>query len=595
MLGSFDEALDTCLREKRMSDAFMIAICGGQKCIDKAQAAYFAQQSDAPNYLRLLASVVGKNLWDLVYNADLENWAGIMATLCTYADETEFPDLCEALGDRLEESDGSRKNASFCYLAGSKLEKVVPIWIEEMQEVERTRAGDAKDESAFSIHVQSLQHFIEKVSIFRRVTKYVDKDGQEQKPSWKLGPLYSKYAEYADLVAAHGHLDLAEQYLALLPNKYPAAEVTRNRVRQATKKATARSNPAQPVQPGQKGTTTSQPGSGPSGQGYLQPSANMGAPYAPAGYQAIGQAPQRIASPCAPPALSGYQAPGQSFGPPPASEPNVPPSGPAPPGGANGTNWNDLPEAFATMPSTSRRGTPGPIPSMNSPFTNQSQYAPAIGSNPPSQFSQSRTRPPVPPPPKAGSEMPRMDSPLTDRSVQSFEQPQRPQFATTNSYAPQQSSSAGPYAPQQPPQNLALSGTTQMLRSSSPYNPPPSAAPSSNRYAPASGAQTSPAQSQMYGPPGSSRPIAPHPSSYAPPQSNSAYRPSGPQTPGQGPPSGPLAASRAPPPGPPQSLSPGGAPQPRSRSGTGQLQTPATAKHRKTISLFLLVQLLNLH
>src|SRR6202000_2711245 len=131
ILGQFEKALDVCLAEDRMSEAFMIAICGGEACIKKAQEAYLAKQSGGPNYLRLLASVVGKNLWDTVHNADLSNWKEVMATLCTFADKSEFPDLCEALGDRLEEQGSEhRKDASFCFMAGSKLEKVVAIWLQ---------------------------------------------------------------------------------------------------------------------------------------------------------------------------------------------------------------------------------------------------------------------------------------------------------------------------------------------------------------------------------------------------------------------------------------------------------------------------------
>jgi len=246
MLGDFEKALDICLKENRMSDAFMIAICGGQKCIDRAQAAYFAQQSNGPNYLRLLASVVGKNLWDIVHNADLKNWTEVMATLCTFADAVEFPDLCEALGDRLDETPNTRTNAAFCYLAGSKLEKIVPIWLAEMREVEEKGAESAEDDSSFSVHVQALQYFIEKVAIFRKATSYEDKESREDDSSLKLAPLYSKYAEYAEVVAAFGHLDLAEQYLGLLPGKYPAADVARDRVLKASQK---RADPATAARP----------------------------------------------------------------------------------------------------------------------------------------------------------------------------------------------------------------------------------------------------------------------------------------------------------------------------------------------------------
>ena len=55
-----------------------------------------------------------------------------MVTLITFANGEEFEDFCEVLGDRLlEESreNGSnveqRAAASFCFIAGAKLERVV--------------------------------------------------------------------------------------------------------------------------------------------------------------------------------------------------------------------------------------------------------------------------------------------------------------------------------------------------------------------------------------------------------------------------------------------------------------------------------------
>jgi len=57
-----------------------------------------------------------------------------MVAFCSFADGKDFPDLCEALGNRLEQELGltegrkeARKHASRCYLASSKLEKVVDI------------------------------------------------------------------------------------------------------------------------------------------------------------------------------------------------------------------------------------------------------------------------------------------------------------------------------------------------------------------------------------------------------------------------------------------------------------------------------------
>ncbi|EOO00429.1 putative transport protein sec31 protein [Phaeoacremonium minimum UCRPA7] len=222
MLGNFHKAAEICLKQDRIADAFIIANCGGKELVDKVQATYLSQKKGSPSYLRLLSSVIAENLWDVVYNADLSDWKETMATLCTFAKPTEFPDLCEALGDRILES-GSRKDASFCYLVGSKLEKVVTIWITELEEAEQAGMKESETDSTFSVHARSLQNFIEKVTVFRQVTKFQDSE-KGLSSGWKLGALYDKYTEYADIVAAHGLLAVAQKYLDLLPLNYPAAE-----------------------------------------------------------------------------------------------------------------------------------------------------------------------------------------------------------------------------------------------------------------------------------------------------------------------------------------------------------------------------------
>ncbi|EEP81576.1 Sec31 protein [Uncinocarpus reesii 1704] len=59
LLGQFEKALEVCLQEDRMSDAFMVAVCGGKNCIEKVQEAYFSKQSDGPSYTLL----TGKKPW----------------------------------------------------------------------------------------------------------------------------------------------------------------------------------------------------------------------------------------------------------------------------------------------------------------------------------------------------------------------------------------------------------------------------------------------------------------------------------------------------------------------------------------------------
>ena len=584
MLGNFDAALDVCLKENRLSDAFMIAICGGEKCVAKAQAAYFKRQSDAPNYLRLLASVVGKNLWDLVYNADLKDWREVMATLATFADQSEFPDLCEALGDRLEEaiSDeaGSyRKDASFCYLAGSKLEKVVVNWAQELKENEAAGLEKSEEDNSFSIHARSLQEFIEKVTVFRKVTNF--KDAEQQKDAnWKLEPLYAKYVEYADIASSHGQLAIAEKYLDLLPAKYPAAEVAKDRVKRATAKAAPsaqrQSQPAArgtrviptptPAQPNTSVYAPSNPLSTPAP--VAAPSTSY-APMNPLGAQAQAQVqsqtprnpylptPQTFQQPSQPATpYGGYGQPQQSTLPPPPKSFGAMPATSTVPAANRGhiPAWNDTPD-FGPPKPVSRRGTP--LNTVGSPFPNQ-QAAYGVPQQGPPQG-----RPTPPPPPKGPPQgPPRVTSP-----PQSSASPSAP-----NPYAPVQPS--GFASPQQAP----------VQRIASPYAPPTSAAPASNRYAPAPGSQPSPAPPSYGGMP-PPRNIAPPPTQFTP--AASPYAPSPAQ---QAPPAATPPPPRGPPQGPPRAGPPtGGPPRPDSRSSAPppQAAAPAAAKHRKS-SIFSL-------
>ncbi|KAF2400258.1 hypothetical protein EJ06DRAFT_493908 [Trichodelitschia bisporula] len=588
MLGDFDQALEVCLKEERLSDAFMIAICGGQKCIDKAQAAYFKRQSDGPNYMRLLASVVGKNLWDVVYNADIKNWKEVMATLCTFADEKEFPDLCEALGDRLEESIPSsadqstiRKDASFCYLAGSKLQKVIKNWIQQLQEHEAADLKDGEGQSAYSIHAKALQDLIEKVTIFRQVTNF--KDADLSKPSgWELEPLYAKYIEYSDVLASQGQLSIAERYLDLLPSAYSAAESAKSRVKQATAKRSATASAQK--QAATSGATTrqrvaptypsAQPSTASAPVAAANPYAPIGAPtpasqnpgarqgYGPPGYpapQQTGYQPPGYPTGPSPGLYSGgYQTPYSAVQPPPRAT-NQSPLPPPAATSKNLSSWNDIPE-IAPKP-ISRRATPSVV---TAPVAN-SYGSQVVGPPPPitAPYSlQQRATPPLPPPPKAGAA--RVTSPPTGVPSQNNS---RPSSAALNPYSPSTSSFPAVSQPTIP-------------RGPSPYQPPPAGGPSSSRYAPAPGSQ--PATLPGRGPPSGARPIAPPPtsSSYAPsPYGPTTISPAGPTSVATPPPTSayppppPKTQSfQPPPPGPPPSV--------RSKAGPVQLPSPQASESR---------------
>ncbi|KAF4983758.1 hypothetical protein FZEAL_910 [Fusarium zealandicum] len=607
MLGNFSKATELCLKQDRFADAFLIANCGGQELVDKVQSVYLARKSGMPSYMRLLGSVITKNLWDVVYNADLENWKETMAIVCTFSDPAEFSDLCEALGDRINEQ-GPRKDASFCYLVGSKLEKVVSIWAAELEESEQAGLKESSEDSTFSVHARSLQNFIEKVTIFRQVTKF--EDGEKGLTSdWKLSALYDKYTEYADILAGHGQLETAQKYLDLLPSNYPAAELARNRVRLATKKPAAQQNTRVPASASRTSSRI------PPTMGY-QPNQQVlaPAPAAPAanpyGNIAPGPAPRSTGSPAqqympptnpyqphgayAPAGQPGYGAPGgyqpsaqpgygapiappPMTGPPMAGPPRntTPSSQPPPSKNKNMENWNDTP--LVTKAPPPRRSTPNVAP-MTSPFPGQPGSSlpppPPAGSTP---YGQRTGSTPPPPPPK-GPAPPRIQSPLA-APPHSFQAP--PQ----NFQAPPPSASASnPYAPPPPAGGAAQSPMAHVVpRMASPYNAPPAGAPPSNRYAPAPAAQQqqqySPAPGSMPPPGAASRP-PPAGSFGAPPQQSTPQNQFAP-SPYGAPPGQPSAPPTGPPPtGPPPMNRPG----PASNSSPmptppPQSSAPPTARH----------------
>lgn len=578
MLGNFAKATDICLKEDRIADAFLIANCGGQELVDKVQSAYLAKKSGVPSYMRLLGSVIAKNLWDVVYNADLDGWKETMAILCTFSDPAEFPDLCEALGDRIQEN-GSRKDASFCYLVGSKLEKVVSIWVAELEEAEKEGMKDATGGSTFSVHVKSLQNFIEKVTVFRHVTKFQDAE-QSQTSDWKLAALYDKYTEYADILASHGQLEVAQKYLDLLPSSYPAAEIARNRVKLATKKPAAQpaarpstrqataSTAGRTSQP-TLGYGTPQPATTPSTTtnlygGYGQPQAPLAQTqqYQPQNqFQPQGYQPSMGYQPPTQPAYGGGMVPPPPMaGGPPRSSSSTP-SAPPPSRAKNMDNWNDVPMVTKAVP---RRSTPAapitsPFPGSASPTGGPT--APPPGPPPPGGYG--RTGSPAPPPPR-GPAPPRVQSPLTGH--------------THGVPPPRPSSTANQYAPPAPQPGAVPSPVPQIVpRTASPYNAPPAGAPPSNRYAPAPAAQQAnqPPSSMAPPPAAGSRPPPPANPYGAPPQQTpppgqyapSPYAPQQAQAAGP-PPTGP------PPSGPPPSNHPQATPPPPKAAAP-----PAKAKH----------------
>ncbi|KAG0287831.1 protein transport protein S31, partial [Linnemannia gamsii] len=238
--GDFDSAVNVCLHDGRLSDALVLAICGGPELLERTQKAYFERRAASTPYIRLLQSVVTGDLEDVVRNADLVDWQEIVVILCTFARPDDFGKLCESLGNRLEQqwiikaqageqADEIRCNTVLCYLAAGNLERVVSIWIQE-QEQELALSGYDPSTSEYERNARSLQAFIEKVTVFRKAIDYVDvaisgnpnedNPEEQQDGQHKLAALYDKYTEYAEIMAAQGRLSTAIEFLNLTPVDY---------------------------------------------------------------------------------------------------------------------------------------------------------------------------------------------------------------------------------------------------------------------------------------------------------------------------------------------------------------------------------------
>ncbi|KAF8156599.1 hypothetical protein B0H34DRAFT_467700 [Crassisporium funariophilum] len=281
VLGDFESAVALCLSSDRFADAILLAVRGGPELLQRTQKAYFERRATSMPYLRLFQSIVTNDLSDIVQNADLQEWREIFVVLCTFATQEEFSTLAEQLGRRLEyqftlaktsddqdvemDAESHRKNATLTYLAAARLERLVSIWSDELVEEEKTLITDEQhqSDSYYSSHVNALQTFVEKVTVFRAATNYKDEalqqgatTGNEPPQAFKLAALYDRYFEYADLLCTQGLLKEAVTFLQLTPSGYkgsaPGADLSSARKRlinatTTTKSAAAVAGPSSGV------------------------------------------------------------------------------------------------------------------------------------------------------------------------------------------------------------------------------------------------------------------------------------------------------------------------------------------------------------
>lgn len=194
LVGNFEAAVECCFRSGNLADALVLASCGGADLWAKTQAEYFAREAKKRPFLSLVSAVIHNQLTDLVDLSDPVKWKETLAVLSTYGKSEEFPMLCAALGDRLEEA-GDMANASLCYMCALNLGQTVKYWKQILREANASVGGT---------DLLSLHEFIEKVTVFMQA---MDSKSDLDDESAHL------FAEYSSALANQGLLVAAAKYL----------------------------------------------------------------------------------------------------------------------------------------------------------------------------------------------------------------------------------------------------------------------------------------------------------------------------------------------------------------------------------------------
>lgn len=491
--NKIDEAVTACLGQGKLHEALILALNGSQVSKEKVRNAYFKLNSESELSRVLYSSSTG-DITDLVVNADVSNWRDIALSIFAFCkDENEINSKIIELGDRILNSSEKwalqKNDALSCYFAGSGIEKIAVMWLNEMPSMEKDLqlSESSNIKSPSDARYEVLSDFIEKIVSYKLIAKI-------SKPF--EGPLVSNIGavilEFATLNANYGDFELAERCLDLLPEDFEGLRTEKERILNASGKKSA--NQKHKVGSSYKGATQ-----GPYG-GYTsdRPVGGISASYAPStvpGVPAIGQKPAPSSyRPAAavlgssvndPPAASAPYVPKQTYAKPPApvagynpykpampSTPSTsdiispPPSGPPKASTRLDTEgWNDIPDAFKVQ-AAPRRVTAAPVSQPSTPGVttpNGNSKRPSVG-------------PPVAPPPPKGISRTSSKASIPQTNISLPSSPKVPHPNTVSRYAPPPGTTSAP----------PLQGTTTSHAAS---NAPPIAThgippPPKNPYAP---------------------------------------------------------------------------------------------------------------
>ncbi|KAI9560156.1 hypothetical protein GHT06_014167 [Daphnia sinensis] len=188
--GNLAAAVDLCFNDKRYADAIVLAMTGPPELLTATRDRYFRlMQGDVP---RLIQAVVTRDWEKIVQHCDMSNWKEALAATLTYAEDAQFANLCQTIGQRLEAEMGATNEAVLCYICAGNMEKVVDCWL---------RVADDS--------TTSLQEMVEQVMVLRQAQQHWGR----QPVAVNSGHLTQQLCRYAGLLAGQGSLEAALTYL----------------------------------------------------------------------------------------------------------------------------------------------------------------------------------------------------------------------------------------------------------------------------------------------------------------------------------------------------------------------------------------------